>query len=244
MHRFVLSAITATAAVVMATGASASGIGGASAGDPLHQRSGFDNGHSAGWLYQRNVPGIMWVDEHHGHDAPAIHHAQAFTQGSMMFQRRESWLAPLKAGLPLRIQLDAKARVVNYLGSPTRRELVVELRDYDNPPEGHPYASVWTIVGYLDAVNLPGWRTWGVTIADATSATLPEGWGGYGAEDELGHPYLPPGRTFADVLAGADEIAITTFQPGYAYGSDHDFDVLYDNIEVSAAPANTSAPTP
>jgi len=226
MHRFFKPTLAAAAAVVLATNAMASEA------DPLHQGTGFDDGKSAGWLYQRNVPGIMWVDKHLGHTAPAIHHVQGGANGSMMFQRRASWLQPLKAGLPVRIQLDTKARLVNFLGAPTRRELVVELRDYDNPPKDHPYASVWTIVGYLDAQNLPGWRTWSVTIADPKSPTLPEGWGGYGAEDKKGRPYLPADRTFADVIAGVDEIAITTYQPGYMYGSDHDFDVLYDNIEV------------
>ena len=200
--------------------------------DPLHQRTGFDNGLSAGWLYQRQVPGVMWVDKSLGQQAPAIHHVQAFTTGSMMFQRRLSWLQPLRSGQPVRIQLDTLARLVNYLGAPTRRELVVELRDYDNPPADHPYTSVWTIVGYLDAKALPGWRTWSVTITDPASVALPEGWGGYGAEDRRGRPRLPADRTFADVLAGVDEIAITTYQPGYLYGSDHDLDVLYDNIEI------------
>ena len=204
----------------------------ATAGDGApHQRTAFDNG-SAGWLYQREVPGIMWVDDSVGNQAPAIHHTQSFAQGSMMFQHRERWLQPLRSGLPVKFKLDTNALTVNYLGSPTARELVLELRDYDKPPKGHPYTSVWTIIGSLDAVNLPGWRTWSVTIADPASATLPAGWGGYGAENKLGEPRLPRGRTFADVLAGVDEIAITTFQPGYAYGSDHDFDVVYDNIEV------------
>lgn len=229
MHRFLTAPLAALAGMVIAFPAAQAA---ATNADPSHQRTGFDNGLSAGWLKGRQVPGIMWVDKFLGHDAPAIHHVQGFATGSMMFQSRASWLQPLKSGQPVRISLDTKARLVNYLGSPTRRELVVELRDYDNPPKDHPYASVWTIVGYLDAKNLPGWRTWSVTIADPHSATLPEGWGGYGAEDKKGRPYLPPDRTFADVLAGVDEIAITTYQPGYAYGSDHDFDVLYDNIEV------------
>jgi hypothetical protein len=233
MHRFALSTLAAVAALGITSVASASGTAVQPADKHLHQHTGFDNGHHSGWLHGRSVHGIMWVDRHQGHGAPAIHHIQQFAQGSMMFQARTTWLEPLKAGLPVRFKLDAEARVVNYLGSPTRRELVVELRDYDNPPVDHPYTSVWTIVGYLDAVNEPGWRTLGVTIADPNSVTLPEGWGGYGAEDQWGNPYLPPGRTFADVIAGVDEIAITTFQPGYAYGSDHEFDVLYDNIDVS-----------
>src|SRR5689334_2873224 len=111
MLRFSLSSLAAVAALAFA--------GGAFAGDDQHQRTGFDNGNSAGWLYQRSAHGIMWVDKHHGHDAPAIHHTQSFTQGSMMFQSRPAWLAPLKQGLPVRIQLDTKARLVNYLGSPT-----------------------------------------------------------------------------------------------------------------------------
>jgi hypothetical protein len=221
MQRFLISLLAAVATMACA-GVSA---------DELHQSTGFEKGH-AGWLYQRQVTGIMWVDKTLGHKAPAIHHTQMFANGSMMFQTRANWLAPVKSGQPFRFEFDAKANVVNYLGSPTRREVVVEFRDYDNPPVDHPYTSVWTIVGYLDAVNLPGWRNWGVTVTDPTSAELPENWGGYGAEDELGNPFLPPGRTFANVLADADEIAITTFQPGWAYGSDHDFDVLYDNISV------------
>jgi len=229
MHRSLSTPLAALAAMVIAFPAAQAAT---SDTDPLHQRTGFDNGLSAGWLYQRHVPGIMWVNKFLGQDAPAIHHVQAYATGSMMFQTRASWLAPLKSGQPVRIQLDTKSRVVNYLGSPTRRELVVELRDYDNPPKDHPYASVWTIVGYLDASPHRGWRTFSTTIADPTSATLPDGWGGYGAEDDQGRPYLPPDRTFADVLAGVDEIAITTYQPGYAYGAYHDFDVLYDNIEI------------
>ena len=229
MTRIPPSMLATLAAALMISGASAAAIG-----DKATPRQGtaFSNGLDNGWLTDRSVTGIMWVDESVGRRAPAIHHTQQFATGSMMFQRRPNWLAPLKSGQPVRIQLDAKANAVNYLGSPTRRELVVELRDYDNPPEGHPYASVWTIVGYLDAANLPGWHTLGVTIADPSSATLPEGWGGYGAEDKRGRPFLPAGRTFADVLAGVDEIAITTYQPGYLYGSDHDFDVVYDNIGV------------
>jgi len=221
----------ALAAALMTSGASAASPD-TSAQAKLRQGTAFSSGGDSGWLTDRSVTGIMWVDEAVGRKAPAIHHTQQFATGSMMFQTRESWLAPIKSGLPVRIRLDAKANVVNYLGSPTRRELVVELRDYDNPPQGHPYTSVWTIVGYLDAANNPGWHTLSVTIADPKSTTLPEGWGGYGAEDKRGRPFLPAGRTFADVLANVDEIAITTYQPGYLYGSDHDFDVVYDNIGV------------
>lgn len=237
--RFVSAALATAAlvsgAAVQAAPAPSNDTAAAAALEPSagpREGTTFSSGRHAGWLAGRSVTGVMWVDAEVGRRAPAIHHTQLFATGSMMFQQRASWLAPVKSGLPFRIQLDAKANLVNYLGSPTRRELVVELRDYDNPPEGHPYTSVWTIVGYLDAANQPGWQTLGVTVADPAAAALPEGWGGYGAEDKRGRPSLPAGRTFADVLAGVDEIAITTYQPGFLYGSNHDFDIVYDNIAV------------
>src|SRR5436190_9727390 len=92
MHRFFKPTLAAAAFLVFATNVMASDA------DPLHQSTGFDDGMSAGWLYQRNVPGIMWVDKHLGHTAPAIHHVQGGANGSMMFQRRTNWLQPLKAG--------------------------------------------------------------------------------------------------------------------------------------------------
>ena len=86
MNRFVFSTLAAVAATMIAASASA-------AGDPLQRGTTFSSGSDAGWLYQRSVPGTMWVDTAHGHGAPAIRHTQMFAQGSMMFQQRASWLA-------------------------------------------------------------------------------------------------------------------------------------------------------
>ena len=56
------------------------------------------------------------------------------------------------------------------------------------------------------------------------------GWGGTGAEDPVTYePILPPGVTFADVLAGVDRMVFTTLQPGFFYGFT-DFDLRIDNI--------------
>jgi hypothetical protein len=71
-----------------------------------------------------------------------------------------------------------------------------------------------------------------VTIGDTSSSVLPSGWGGYG---NTGDPSLPPGRTFADVLAGVDEIAFTTFVPGSFYGWTG-YDVAVDNLSISPVP--------
>jgi hypothetical protein len=142
----------------------------------------------------------------------------------------------------LEIGLDVKTLAVTFFGAPVTRDLIVELRDYDNAPEGMPWVSVWAKVGTLDA-SVAGWSTMSVTISDTTATVLPAGWGGYGAEDPVTYePTLPAGRTFASVLAGVDAIAFTTYVPGYFYGETA-FDVIVDNLFVRAVSAVPEMPT-
>jgi len=133
------------------------------------------------------------------------------------------------------IGLDVNATsIINlFTGMEVTRELVVELRDYDNTSGGLPYTSVWFNLGTIGAGM--GWQHLSVTIADTHATALPAGWGGYGAETALGEPILPAGTSFADVLRGVDEITFTTAVPGWFYGFTH-FDVSLDNIGVSAVP--------
>jgi hypothetical protein len=85
------------------------------------------------------------------------------------------------------------------------------------------------MLGTLDA-NEPGWHTYSVDVLDPTASDLPDGWGGTGDEDPVTfEPRLPPGRTFASVLASVDEIHFTTFVPGYFYGFTN-FDMQVDNV--------------
>jgi len=131
--------------------------------------------------------------------------------------------------------IDTRTRVVSFFGMPVVRDLVLELRDYTNPPAGYPWVSVWYDLGDLFA-SPTQWKTFSVSIADTSAATLPAGWGGYGAEDPVTfEPILPPGRTFASVLAGVDEIALTTLKPGFFYGFT-DFDVAIDNVTINRIP--------
>ncbi len=130
--------------------------------------------------------------------------------------------------------IDVLTQRVNYFGQDVTRDLVLELRDYDNATNGLPYTSVWYSLGTLDAA-VGGWQHFSVTIGDTSATGLPSGWGGYGAEDAVGNPLLPADRTFASVLAGVDEVVFTTYKPGWAYGFT-DFDVAVDNISVSAVP--------
>ena len=135
------------------------------------------------------------------------------------------------------IGLDVYTKSIRLSGQQVPRDLVVELRDYDNPPDGYSYTSVWYDLGTLDPSK--GWQTFKVTIADTSAAALPTGWGGTGAEDPVTFaPTLPADRTFASVLASVDEIAFTTLVPGYFY-ADTRFNVAIDDVfvrTISAVP--------
>jgi hypothetical protein len=72
-----------------------------------------------------------------------------------------------------------------------------------------------------------------VTIDDPASATLPPGWIGFGDEDPMTfEPILPPGATFATVLAGVDQFTITGAVPGFFF-TDADYDMRIDNVAVT-----------
>lgn len=128
------------------------------------------------------------------------------------------------------VGLDIKVDSILFNGSEVSRNLVVEFRSHVLAADGYPYASVWTPLGEIQAA--PGWATYAVEFAPA-AADLPAGWGGYGAEDPVTYePVLPPGVTFADVMANVDELAFTTFEPGFMYGFT-DFDVRMDNLRIT-----------
>ena len=127
--------------------------------------------------------------------------------------------------------VDVLVNYIAFFGSPVTREWVLELRDYDNVPPGYPYVSVWYVIDTLPTNSEDGWVRFSVQF-DTTQTELPEGWGGYGAEDpNTFEPVLPDNRTFADVLASVDEVLFTTYVPGYFYGFTN-FNLQVDNITV------------
>ncbi len=137
------------------------------------------------------------------------------------------------------ISMDLKVEDISFFGSSVTRPWLVEIRDYDNPPGGYPWVSVWYL---FDWVGAGDWTTWSVTIDDTAAASPPAGWAGYGAEDpDTFEPILPPDRTFESVLAGADEVVFTTLQPGFFFGFT-DFDLRVDNITIETV--STPTPTP
>lgn len=139
---------------------------------------------------------------------------------------------------PVTLSVDVNTNYIQFFGQDVSRDLVVELRDYDNAGS-YPYVSVWTTIGTLAGGS--GWQTFSATISDPNSLTLPAGWGGTGDEDpNTFEPRLPANRSFADVLASVDQVLFTTYTPGFFYGFTH-FDISVDNISITSVPAPGAA---
>ena len=135
-----------------------------------------------------------------------------------------------RSAVELRVDLEVESIFFN--GVPVSRPWLVELRDVDNPPAGFPWVSVWFKFADIAQASQGDWTTFSINIADTGAVALPPGWRGFGAEDALGNPMLPADRTFTDVLAGIDEVAFTTLEPGFFFGFT-DFDIRIDNIGIT-----------
>lgn len=138
-------------------------------------------------------------------------------------------------GVELSVDVKVDA-ILSFWGSQIPRNLIVELVDYNEPGNPYPWTSVWYNLGEISHDVTPDWTTYHITIADPTSATLPPGWGGTGAEDPNTYePILPADRTFASVLANVEEIRFTTFEPGWFY-TFAAYQLRFDNPSVNAIP--------
>ena len=189
----------------------------------------FSNG-TQGWTTNVN----SWIDDTVGNGAPAYRTQMIDTFGlTWRNTTNAAFVGAFQPGRSVTIGLDIEALSIQYLGNEVSRNLVVELRDYDNTSGGYPYTSVWFNLGTISAAL--GMQHFSVTIDDTSASALPAGWGGYGEEDAFGNPVLPDGRNFANVLAGVDEFVFTTYVPGYFYGFTN-YDVVVDNISISAVP--------
>jgi len=143
-----------------------------------------------------------------------------------------AFIGDLTPSPEITVGMDALVNSIQFEGIEVPRNLIIEFRSHALAQDGYPYTSVWYNAGVLQAN--PEWSTFSVTFVPA-STELPAGWGGYGAEDpNTFEPMLPPGVTFADVMASVDELAFSTYEPGYFYGFT-DFDVRFDNLTITRA---------
>lgn len=212
-------------------------VSGSAGANPSSVTVDFSNGDTQGWT--SNLPQVgnqgSYIDDR-GPNGPLYRTVMADTFGLTFSNSSNSaFVGDYTTTSSVTLGLDVRALSIAYNGQQVSRELVVELRDYDNPVAGMPYTSVWTTLGSMSRAD--GWQHFSVTIADTSSQALPDGWGGYGAE---GDPALPPGRTFASVLQSVDEIVFTTYVPGYFYGWT-DYHVAIDNISITAVPEPATA---
>jgi hypothetical protein len=219
MHRTRTLAVVrtslATAAVAALAGAAAGGV-----------TVDFESG-TAGW----SVNGNENINPAGGNPGAFLDHYQFDTFGiQIRNDTNPDFIGDYTARGAVTMSLDVKVDIIAFFGTPVSRDLIIEFVDYDNPPGNYPYVSVWTYVGVLDSTQ--PWTSYTIDIDDPGSATLPAGWGGTGDEDPVTfEPRLPPGRTFASVMAGVDEVRWTTFVPGFFYGGT-EFGLGVDNISL------------
>jgi hypothetical protein len=156
-----------------------------------------------------------------------------------------AFIGDLSTRGPLEFRSDVEVTDISSIGNPEARDLIVEFRSHVLAQGGFPYTSVFVTLGTMHSGD--PWTLYTAAF-DPASATLPAGWGGYGAEDPLTfESILPPGVTFADVMGSVDEVALSTLVPGFFF-IDDDFDIRFDNIglagpsaAVHAAPVGSAA---
>jgi len=188
----------------------------------------FENG-ADGWIGPTGVGGATSVVGTGGNPAANMH--TVFNNFGITFRNATDpeLVLDYTQSASVTISVDVKVHDISFFGTPVGRPWLVELRDLDNPPGMYPWVSVWFKFADISQAQHGNWTHFEVTIADTSAVALPPGWGGTGADDGLGNPMLPANRTFTDVLSQVDEIAFTTYEPGFVFGFT-DFDVRIDNI--------------
>ncbi len=121
---------------------------------------------------------------------------------------------------------------------PYTRPLVVELRNTRYAGSFHQYGSVYFVLSReINETNQDDWTSFSVTF-DPSSTDLPDGWRGFGGDNDQDGPMLPEGATFADILSNVDEIVFSTYDPEEFYLFAF-FDVSVDNFSITR---NTGCP--
>jgi opacity protein-like surface antigen len=124
---------------------------------------------------------------------------------------------------------------------PANYPVVIEFIDYGDPNNPFDNVSVYKIGDTVPQIA-EGWKTFSFDVPDPSQDELPDGWGGTGAEDPVTfEPILPPGRTYASVMASVDEVRISTFVPGFFYGANFwqiGFDDAVVTGEITSCPAD------
>ncbi|MHC5001998.1 MAG: PEP-CTERM sorting domain-containing protein [Planctomycetota bacterium] len=201
----------------------------------------FENG-TEGWTGPAGPGGATTVEPDGGN--PGAHLHTIFNNFGIEFRTSTNtdFVTDYTAFGSVTLSVDVKVEDISFFGTPASRPWVLDLRSSALAQGGYPWTSVWFEFDWISAGQYGDWTTFTVTIEDPTSTELPPGWGGYGDETPLAEPILPPGVTFADVLASIDEVALTTLEPGWFFGFT-DFDVRIDNIAIQTTGGSDPCPS-
>lgn len=197
----------------------------------------FDGGQTGGWTLQNSTI----IEPAGGNPGPYIAIPAIETFGVTLANRSPLLTGDLtRYGNALTLSLDWRTFTYSTIFGdpldPNGLPLVLELVDEGDPGDPTDNASVFYVGEGMPSLAA-GWDRREYTIPFPVGGALPAGWGGSGAEDPVTfEPILPPGRTYANVLASIDEVRVTTFQPGFFYGF-RVLEVGVDNIQVSVVPA-------
>ncbi len=191
----------------------------------------FSNG-ADGWVGPAGPGGATGIEGSGGNDGAYMQ--TVFNNFGITFSNttNNAFLGDYTTADEITLSMDIRVDYLNFFGQDVSRPWLVELRDVDGATNGYPYNSVWFLFDNVSQANNSEWSTYSVTF-DPNAIDLPSGWGGYGAEDPMTfEPTLPDGVSFSDVLSGVDEIAFTTFQPGFFFGfADHTIGI--DNLSIT-----------
>lgn len=145
------------------------------------------------------------------------------------------WIGDYTAkGELLEFSLDIQTNSITVFGNPVdNRPVILEFRNFNYDHDFYPYASVYVELGRVTGFA-QDWTTMS-TVFDPNAIELPEGWGAYGNEDDLGNWILPDGATFADMMSGVGEIVIHSAEYGAFYPFTN-FDLMIDNLHLRNVP--------
>lgn len=193
----------------------------------------FDNGWE-GWNGTQGPGGFSQIEPTGGN--PGAHAHTVFNNFGIEWttQSNSAFIGDLTQYSSVTLSIDVKVESISFFGAPASRNLILDARSFSLGQNGYPWSSVWFNLGSMPGTG-QDWTTYSVTF-DPNSTALPQGWGGYGAEDpDTFEPILPENLTFADVMGNVEELAFSTYEPGFFYGFT-DFDIRVDNIRIVATP--------
>ena len=136
------------------------------------------NGGSGGWTGPSGAGGSTFLDPTGGNPDGNMH--TIFSDFGIVFRNNTNpdFVQDFSVYESVTVSVDLKVEDISAFGLNYQRPWLLEIRDFDNTPDGYPWVSVWYLFTWVGEGD---WTTWTVTIADPTAVELPDGWGGYGA---------------------------------------------------------------